>query len=561
MLFFLFIHPAGPPTAAEGFETILECCNEREVVAALAAWQRYPAEDPLTAFRAAKRAAAADFFAAKSRPARSPAAAATGKAAVKQPPVFGISLTNAARTAAKQADTIDLCSPEAAASGAPAVSPAAPPAQWQHQREGGQAQSGGEPAVIDADFLAALPPELRAEVIQQHKQGLLPAAPHPRSTSAPTPALEAAARRAAAAPAPAPSWEAALEQSGASPATPGWAATLAALPADVRNEALLQAGEAALATLPPALQARAYELRGTAPPVPAAGAGRGTQLEAGRIAAGSSAEQGGSRPATVAAPSAEGAAAGSAAPGQLTLLTWNVNDECCSHFAPPGWSLERQRKAVVAEILRHAPHVAALQELFDLGLWWTPHMAAAGYDALPATAESHRGLVALFVRRGAGITVERLESLGGLPGPPAVVARLKGGPAGDAGVVVATCHLWPGECRTKANPARRLDQLTAIVRRSAASADAAQGPATTGAALLGSRAGSDRGAAASAAPPQVQPGSALAAPLVIAGDFNMREEETGPAAGLGLTDAFIEAGQPGAHRQVFTSCYKQACLV
>lgn len=98
--------------------------------------------------------------------------------------------------------------------------------------------------------------------------------------------------------------------------------------------------------------------------------------------------------------------------------------------------------------LKHALFLSFLPQevLCD---WDVPHFNAA-YAVLPPIATSHRGAVRIWVRRDLGVSVKRTACAG-----PAVIAHLVGGPVGDRGVVVATCHLAP----FKGNEAARMNQV------------------------------------------------------------------------------------------------------
>jgi len=121
-------------------------------------------------------------------------------------------------------------------------------------------------AGVDPDFLAALPPELQAEVLEQARRERVREASRARA---------AAASAAEAAAAAAGGGDGGGEGGGGAPAAPAsvaaagpadapgddLAAALASFPPDVREEVLLTADEGMLASLPPALQAEAATLR------------------------------------------------------------------------------------------------------------------------------------------------------------------------------------------------------------------------------------------------------------------------------------------------------------
>ncbi|KAK9821448.1 hypothetical protein WJX81_000342 [Elliptochloris bilobata] len=150
----------------------------------------------------------------------------------------------------------------AAASAQPAVAAAAEPAAAgisgaEPAGAAAEAQPAGAPAAggdgepeemegIDPEFLAALPPDMQAEVLEQQRL-------ERRRRQA---ALQQEARVAAAA--------AAAAAGGGGPAAaqePDLATTLAGFPPDVREEVLMTADESVLSQLPPALLAEAQALR------------------------------------------------------------------------------------------------------------------------------------------------------------------------------------------------------------------------------------------------------------------------------------------------------------
>ncbi|KAL4856977.1 E3 ubiquitin-protein ligase UPL1 [Chlorella vulgaris] len=163
----------------------------------------------------------------------------------------------------------------------PAAEPAAPAAA--------AAPSGGdnEPEAmegIDPEFLAALPAELQAEVMEQQRRERRLRAEAARRREAQAAAIAAAAAAAAAgggaagaAAAPGEAAGGAAEAAaggpaaanaaaaggggGAAPADMDFASLLASFPPDVREEVLMSADEALLATLPPALMAEAQSLQ------------------------------------------------------------------------------------------------------------------------------------------------------------------------------------------------------------------------------------------------------------------------------------------------------------
>ncbi|KAK9830284.1 hypothetical protein WJX72_010812 [[Myrmecia] bisecta] len=164
---------------------------------------------------------------AEPQPAQ-PQPAAPQPAAAEQPAAADISATQPTDAAPAAA------APSSAAGGSGAGTAAAAPAA---------------PAVddglegIDPEFIAALPPDIREEVLEQQRR-------ERRRLQAE--AQQAAAQQAAAAAGPA---------AAAAAADMDLASVLASFPPEVREEALLTADEAMLAQLPPALLAEAQALR------------------------------------------------------------------------------------------------------------------------------------------------------------------------------------------------------------------------------------------------------------------------------------------------------------
>ncbi|GLC37789.1 hypothetical protein PLESTB_001476900 [Pleodorina starrii] len=174
------------------------------------------------------------------------------------------------------------------------------------------------------------------------------------------------------------------------------------------------------------------------------------------------------------------------------LLTYNINDEAISESAPEGWSLATQQHRLCDLIRGLHPDLLCLQECFTF-----PHRLAGEYD-IHGEALSHRGSCVVGTRRGGPLKAAGpAVSVG-----PCVLVPLLLEPAGLR-LFAASAHLAPfhefGSVRAK--------QLAAIV---------------------------------AAAPP--------GEPLVVAGDLNMREKESGLPPSLGLADAWVEAGSPPAER-------------
>lgn len=178
----------------------------------------------------------------------------------------------------------------------------------------------------------------------------------------------------------------------------------------------------------------------------------------------------------------------------FTVLTYNVNDLSLSDASPPGWTQAAQHAALRDLVLQLQPDLLCLQEAFDD----FPPLLTEAYE-WHGQVPSHRGSCRLATRREgplAGAGGEAAFEVG-----PAVVAplRLHGG---EQPIYAACAHLAP----FADNWPRRARQLARIVEA-------------------------------------VPPG----APLVFAGDANMREGETG-AGDNGLADAWVAAGSHEAQR-------------
>ena len=113
----------------------------------------------------------------------------------------------------------------------------------------GPAPGEGAAAGIDPEFLAALPPEIAAEVLAQQAAAARAAQAREARTAAAAAAAEAGAGAEAAA------------DGGAADAAAEFVAMLASFPPDVREEVLITADDALLASLPEALRAEARALR------------------------------------------------------------------------------------------------------------------------------------------------------------------------------------------------------------------------------------------------------------------------------------------------------------
>ena len=136
--------------------------------------------------------------------------------------------------------------------------------------------------------------------------------------------------------------------------------------------------------------------------------------------------------------------AGGEGGGLLRVATWNIAGGKMSAQKAPGWSLEDQRAAVVAEVLRwrsaFGVDLVALQECEGPGA--LPELLAGDGLCFVGSAEARetRGHVHLYARRGLECSLLPLGE-----GAPGVAATVKlPGPGQEAARVVAV-HLPSGE--------------------------------------------------------------------------------------------------------------------
>ncbi|KAG2499003.1 hypothetical protein HYH03_003189 [Edaphochlamys debaryana] len=202
----------------------------------------------------------------------------------------------------------------------------------------------------------------------------------------------------------------------------------------------------------------------------------------------------------------------------LTLLTYNLNDHAVSDNSPADWSMGKQHAALRALILAEQPDLLCLQECFTF-----PNSLTEHYDFYGPTP-SHRGDCWVATRKGGPVQADGPPTSAG----PCVLLPVR---LGSRRLVAACAHLAP----FAGNGLKRARQVEAIV---AAASRLAASPS-----LEEAQPGPEAG-------PGVGPEAvgALQAPLVLAGDMNMREDETSVAAENGLTDAWVELGCPKEHR-------------
>lgn len=170
----------------------------------------------------------------------------------------------------------------------------------------------------------------------------------------------------------------------------------------------------------------------------------------------------------------------------LKLLTFNCNDDKMSAAAPSGWTVAQQHSAIAALILQHDPDAVFLQECFTV-----PSSLPSNYEVI-GESSSHRGECVLALRRDGPVRADpgRGPQLV-LPSALVVPARLHGQP-----IYLACVHLASGD----QNASLRAQQLTRLA-----------GEVPTD------------------------------APLLVAGDTNMREHEPWASAN-GFADAWEQAG-------------------
>ncbi|GIL74859.1 hypothetical protein Vretimale_2436 [Volvox reticuliferus] len=178
----------------------------------------------------------------------------------------------------------------------------------------------------------------------------------------------------------------------------------------------------------------------------------------------------------------------------FSLLTYNINDGMISESAPTGWTLDEQHDRLSDLICERRPDLLCLQECFTF-----PSKLMGDYD-FHGEVPSHRG--SCFI--------------GTLKDAPLRVA----GPA----LAVGPCILLP-LCLCRAAEERR------FLAASAHLAPFAEfGPVRA-----------RQIAAIVAAAPAGEP-------LVLAGDFNMREKENAVGTRHSLLDAWVEGGSPVSER-------------
>jgi len=175
----------------------------------------------------------------------------------------------------------------------------------------------------------------------------------------------------------------------------------------------------------------------------------------------------------------------------FSLVTWNLALGGPSNQAPASVDSQTNLFAILDEIDRHDPDFICLQEMPTQGF---VHYLSDRYVS-GQVVPSHSGFSAVFVRRGP-IANHEIQLDSQLSLPPATGVSLQ---IGEEQLLIFSLHLFP----TKANAPQRLQFLSSFL-------------------------------------PQVR----ASQPLLIAGDFNMREVETEAVTALGLRDAYQQWDDP-----------------
>ncbi|GLI58563.1 hypothetical protein VaNZ11_000310 [Volvox africanus] len=178
----------------------------------------------------------------------------------------------------------------------------------------------------------------------------------------------------------------------------------------------------------------------------------------------------------------------------FSLLTYNINDGMVSESAPPDWTLDEQHNHLRDLVREHRPDLLCLQECFTF-----PSKLIDDYD-FHGEAPSHRGSCFIGTLKNAALRVAGpVLAVGPCILLPLCLRRA----AQERRFLATSAHLAPFY---EFHPVRAR-QIAAIV----------------------------------AAAPE-------GAPLVLAGDLNMREEENDVGTRHGLLDAWVEGGSPVSER-------------
>jgi endonuclease/exonuclease/phosphatase family metal-dependent hydrolase len=186
------------------------------------------------------------------------------------------------------------------------------------------------------------------------------------------------------------------------------------------------------------------------------------------------------------------ASAKQAAGRVLTVLTWNIEANLSAQ-APSSFKQSTRIAMIQKEILDRQPDLLFLQEF---GAEYVGSLGGA--YRLVTQARSHCGLSSVLVRVASGLEAKPSDCLADASGVALADVLL---PGGGPSLFVAGCHLAP----FATGAGQRAEAVAEVLHF---------------------------------CPPP--------APLLLAGDMNMREAETAAAHGVdGVTDAWIAAGRPG----------------
>jgi len=185
------------------------------------------------------------------------------------------------------------------------------------------------------------------------------------------------------------------------------------------------------------------------------------------------------------------------ADASLVLVSWNIAECQPSNDAPSSFDAE---EAICQEILRQEADILCLQECPSKT--WSPYeLLEACYERV-GSAPSHCGYTQLWIKKH--LFHQHLPSITA----PSVGAMVL---VGNTSVQITSSHLAP----FKENASTRIDQVKALTT------------STSSAASITSS--------------------------IHAGDFNMRQAEDDAMEGLGLADAWKQAGRPYTHNYTWNS--------
>jgi len=180
----------------------------------------------------------------------------------------------------------------------------------------------------------------------------------------------------------------------------------------------------------------------------------------------------------------------------LRLVSMNLANLESSAAAPSHWKPQQQLEAVKHELLQTRPHILALQEC-PSARWASETFEGDGYIAAGSVA-SHAGFVSLLIQKDIVESYSRVGNFHFETRTPAVMAKLQlRSTTGLKEIFVASLHLEPFEGGSTV----RRKQLLALKK------------------VVGDK-----------------------APLILAGDTNMRDEEEEYATQASLRDAWKDTG-------------------